>query len=715
MKNTNLINSFYRDYKKVHQMLEKIIINDNSRVSRIIDRIIIYIFITNNLMEESLKNELLNKVSTDGYKSILDVYNNSDKLLLTNKINQVTKLFKVEEFEENLKLPLEIINKIFSIFTKYEWNIEGKSKDKTITPDILGNVFEKYINQKEMGAYYTEVETIDYISFNTIIYSILDELNNKIPLLNLISGIDKKYEKINSIEDLILNNINMLEVLETFINTNNDIDNINILKEIVSRITIADIACGTGAFLVETIDLLIRINEKISFKIKELSGNYKFNRIDMLIHIIENNVYGVDIMEDAIVIAKFRLCLKVLIESIKSNQDIKKDIKFNLKVGNTLSGSITSLSKGIESSTLMKISRFNWDDEFPEVINSGGFNCIVGNPPYIEYKKIIKSYEIDNCETLRCGNTYAFMTERAINLLRTNGKIGFIVPISIVSTKRMSKLREVIECECSDIFYSNYGDRPDTLFTGVHQKVTILLAKKKKSNVSNIYSSRYYHWYKEEKSMIFKNIKYIKNPFEKLHTVFKVGEKIDIDIINKINKIDKPISSMFRERGIYFSYLSTRLTFWVKCFNNEKLSNEFKKYSFETNKESLVFTAIMNSSLYYYFWEVVSDEWHITNKELELFKFDYNLLEEDQVTELCELSLQLEKDLENKKVYIGSKQAEYEYRHKNSKIIIDQIDLVLKKYYGLSDDEYKFIVDYNLKYRMNDEYEKYINKINLTI
>lgn len=715
MKNTNLINSFYKDYKKIHDILSNHIINDDGRVSRIIDRIIVYIFILNNLLEESIREEFNNRVDEEGYSAILNLYLNSDKLSLNNNINQLTKLFKVDNFEKKINIPKDLISRVLKILNKYEWNIEEEINDRAITPDILGNVFEKYINQREMGAYYTEEDTINYINYNTIIYYILDRLSGDSSILQFINELHYEDENIKSIEDLIVNNYNLFDILVEFIDSRENIEDLNKLDKYLKDITIADISCGTGAFLVETIDLLIRINEKLNVKIKELSGKDSFSRLDTLISIIENNIYGVDIMDDAIVIAKFRLCLKVLVESIKSKSKIQNDIKFNLKVGNTLYGDIGLDKNEIEQLVAVTIDednfkyKFNWKEEFPEIIKRGGFDCIVGNPPYVEYSKMVKNYQIYNYETIKCGNTYAFMSERAINLLGKNGKVGLIVPISIVSTKRMTILRDLIERECSDIFYSNYGDRPDALFNGVHQKVTILLAKKQKNNISNIYSSRYIHWYKEERNKVFKNIRYIKNTFKNEDTIFKIGEEIDISIINKINSVETPISKLFNNDGLYSSYLSTRLTFWVKCFNNEKLSNEFKKYNFNTKEEALLFTAIMNSSLYYYFWEVVSDEWHITNKELELFKFNFNLMEKEYVNELCKLSLDLERDLENKKVYIGSKQTEYEYRHKNSKLIIDKIDLILKKYYRLTDKEYRFILDYNLKYRMNDEYENYIN------
>lgn len=721
MKNYKLINSFYKDYKKIHDLIDENIESECAKVTRIIDRTIIYIFIINNLIDSKLKEKLLKSIKEEGYKEILEFYENPYKYLINmNNVNQITCLFKVDEFEKNISIPNSAFNQVIKILNKYDWHIVSDNIDRQITPDILGNVFEKYINQKEMGAYYTEEDTINYINYNSILYWLLDRLINKVNLNNILKVIGEEGKGVTSIEELIKNNISLHKVIKSTILQIENIELLNYIRLQLDSIRIVDITCGTGAFLVKTIELLEELHECLNGQFKKVGCNKLRSKLESLVYIIENNIYGVDLMEDAIEIAKFRLYLKVIIESIESKENIDVNIKFNLKVGNTLYGNIRDEdNKGsveelvaITNDTDKNDNRFDWNIEFRSIINEGGFDCIVGNPPYIESSKITGKYSIDNFETLKCGNTYSFATEKAINLLKDNGIIGFIVPISIVSTKRMNNLRNLIKRECSYVFYSSFGDRPDTLFIGVHQKVTILIAKKEKVDCTNIFTSKYYHWYKEERDSLFNNVKFIENKYAVDECIYKVGELMDISIIDKIKNVNVPLSNLFDNSGEYYSYLSTRLTFWVKCFNAEKLSNEFKKYKFNSNEKSLLFTAIMNSSLYYYFWEVVSDEWHITNKELELFKFDYNSMNRELIVKLCNLSMQLELDLEENKKYIGSKQSDYEYRHKKSKAVIDQIDLILKDYYELTDDEYKYIIDYNLKYRMNDEYDSYLSSRN---
>lgn len=736
------IKSFYLSYKKAHELIENEIsyIDDNLyRASRLVDRIIVVLFINQEILY--IKNdifELINK-AYDGEllsQKISMFYENPSELLeyirvnsinsldnideIENKIKLITSLFPIDEYERNIFIKDDIIKNIINIFFKYNWRLDSLNTVETnlsVNPDILGSVFEKYINKRESGAYYTEIDTINYISNNSVLLTLYNKLNYKDEVLYYI----KRYiseKDIYKIEDLIIENLNLIELTKNIIDI---IDSEKIIRDFIDTLDtlkILDPTCGTGAFLVAVANMLEELYGKLYSRLSILTDCDIPTKGKIIVNLIQNNLYGVDIMEDAIDIAKFRLYLKVL-QDIKDDNDIQiTNIKLNLKSGNTLVGSIKNdeimdlIALTTDENIEFNTNSFNWNEEFYEVINSGGFDCIIGNPPYVEYSKIKKVYKIENYITEKCKNIYAYVIERSINLLKKDGVIGFIVPISIVSTPRMKPLRKFIEYNCNEIFYSNFGDRPGTLFNGVHQKLTILIAKKNRSENHNIYTSQYYHWYNDERNQLFNNLKYIKNEYREEDFYYKFGNKTQVSILNKINNVEKPINNMINDKGEFDVYWNDRMTFWMKCFKGEKKSNSFKKSLFNTIDEAWIFVAVMNSSLYYFFWEMISDVWHITKKELELFKFNSELLNESQKEELINLAKLLENDLEKNKEYIGSKQVDYEYKHKKSKIIIDKIDTILAEYYDLTDEEYKYIIDYNLKYRMNDELETYLNKRN---
>jgi methylase of polypeptide subunit release factors len=135
-------------------------------------------------------------------------------------------------------------------------------------------------------------------------------------------------------------------------------------------------------------------------------------------------------------------------------------------------------------------------------MTNGGFDVIVGNPPYIEdgnyhltdpsgtdmkIVKLSKNGKTNNIsvdlplfyESRSCGNTHAYFIERSLKLLNSKGKFGFIVPVSLISTQRMSSIRKVIQENSSNVKYYNFDDRPSKIFSGIeHCRSTIVITTK---------------------------------------------------------------------------------------------------------------------------------------------------------------------------------------------------------------------------------------------
>jgi len=143
--------------------------------------------------------------------------------------------------------------------------------------------------------------------------------------------------------------------------------------------------------------------------------------------------------------------------------------------------------------------------------------------------------------------------------------------------------------------------------------------------------------------------------------------------------------------------------YWVKSFTKPQKSNEYKSFNASSLLDKKVVVAVLNSTLYFWFWELLSDCWHITSRELDNFFFDFKNMRTDYQNQLAELCDTLMEDLENKKEFVGTKQTEYEYYHRLSKVIIDNIDIVLAKHYNFTDEELDFIINYNIKYRIGKD------------
>lgn len=129
---------------------------------------------------------------------------------------------------------------------------------------------------------------------------------------------------------------------------------------------------------------------------------------------------------------------------------------------------------------------FNWIAEFYDIIHgNGGFDVIIGNPPYVEYnrknkdtkKAISDIYRLVGYKTIKCGNLYAYVIERSCQISNNTDNIGFIVPLTLASNNNMLELRKLIT-DNGLSWFSHYEVRPAKLFEGAEQRLTIFLMRK---------------------------------------------------------------------------------------------------------------------------------------------------------------------------------------------------------------------------------------------
>lgn len=216
---------------------------------------------------------------------------------------------------KNMKYPISNEEKdipILNLLDSKEWTIDERSGEvDKLNPEILGYIFERSINQKDLGAVYTPEEITDYISKNTIYNYLFKILNNKYKL---------QLEYHGDIENNCLKKLNNIQL--------------NFLLEIIKKLRILDPAVGSGHFLVDGIKSLEEIYHFLYNK-----GIMGWSKYEIRQHIITENLFGVDILPGAIEICKLRMFL-ALAETFESKEDIHPlpNIEFNFRVGNSLIG-----------------------------------------------------------------------------------------------------------------------------------------------------------------------------------------------------------------------------------------------------------------------------------------------------------------------------------------------------------------------------------------
>lgn len=817
---------------------------------------------------------------------------------------------------KDINIPDKAFTRLFTFFDKYKWHLDDRpiASGDEINPEILGYIFEKYTNQKQMGAYYTKEDITEYIGKNTIIPYIFDEAKRQCKIAFDKDGsvwkllqddpdryifdavrcgvinrngkeiaesdlpdfvqqgmhdpkarmFEKRYNlgdaqffdnegnsltlptetwreyverrkrcldlrsklgkgDIQDINDLITYNLDIRQFAQDIIVNCEGPELLRAFWKSIKKVTVLDPTCGSGAFLFAALSILEPLYDacldRMQAFIEELdtSGKHhpeKFGdfrkvldrikqhpnrRYFILKSIIINNLYGVDIMEEATEICKLRLFLK-LAAQLESPDNIEPlpDIDFNIRAGNTLVGYATAKNvrkamtdaggsgqtRLVDEDELISYSRFvdkledvealvklfrqqqteldgeippdlkdklqvklkvvgdelnrylateygvsiskkrafkkwleshkpfHWFVEFYGIMSKGGFDVIIGNPPYVEYSKVKKEYEVINYSCLSCGNIYAIVIENSLDLCNDNGRFGMIVQNSIVSTDRMLPIIDHIQAKWN-LVVSNFDDRPAKLFTGMnHMKGSIVIAFQSKTCMQS--TSEFIRWPEVYRSNLFSvitNIGLKKATLLSKH-IPKIGNPIEINVLGKLSK-HNPLAKILK--GEHLVYCHRIASYFVKAvdyipyFWNEKdgqkKSDDYKIFKTSNSNNQKVLLCILNSSIFYYTWHVFEDGYHCGKSFIGNFPCNFSFTKVIQ-NKLVHFGKEVTKDyrcnsFRRETEYTKTGKVIYDELYpKKSKPIIDRIDQVLAQHYGFTDEELDFIINYDIKYRM---------------
>ena len=350
-------------------------------------------------------------------------------------------------------LPADILGQVYEQFL---------GKVITLTPGHRAKVDEKPEVKKAGGVYYTPTYIVDYIVKQTV---------GKL--------LDKKTPKQ------------------------------------AAKLTILDPACGSGSFLIGAYQFLLDwhlqwyINDGPEKHRKEIylgakgrgreslakknepsgkttlakdggppradqpgNGDWRLTSAERK-RILLNNIYGVDIDEQAVEVTKLSLLLKVLEGENRETLDrqlrlVEKhralpDLGSNIKCGNSLIGHDFYAGKQLDmfgEEERLRINTFEWKDEFPAIMKSGGFDAVIGNPPYVRSINLKKSNptlwqayrERYETSASREWDIYLLFVEKGLGLLGPSGRLGFILPNKFVNSEVGENLREII-CRGSHLEY----------------------------------------------------------------------------------------------------------------------------------------------------------------------------------------------------------------------------------------------------------------------
>ena len=596
-------------------------------------------------------------------------------------------------------------------------------------------------------------------------------------------------------------------------------------------ISVLDPTCGSGAFLFAALNVLEplytaclegmrgflddaerserkrspehlgdfrRILEQVNKHSSEEQGDeHRNQRYFILKSIVLNNLYGVDIMEEAVEICKLRLFLK-LVAQLESYDQIEPlpDIDFNVRAGNTLVG-FTSLDAVQQAMTIMpngqhrqvfpedqaaldrineeaeiasaafnqfrwqqtiysddshittghkaglrdrlhsladELDRhlareygvepsksaaydawrtshqpFHWFVEFYGIMSKGGFDVVIGNPPYLEFREV--DYKMHGFACLDTGAIHALCIERSVALIDKLGCMSMIVPLALPSTQRMKAVQDLLEVGTRNVWYANFAWRPAKLFDTVNRALTIFTVTPSARPQS--YSTNYQKWTSDCREYLFDLMGFAWVPRNRpSFWVPKIGTALEHSVLEKLTSVTTSVTNLMGKSEHRIFYRTTGGLYW-KVFTdfapafrvNGQRGSSSRETSFSVSHPEQVqpLIASLSSDIFWWWYTITSNLRDLNPADVRRFPIPKSALANPEMSRLGKLYLE---DITQNSTMLVRQQKQtgktetQSFEINKSKPIIDQIDRVLAEHYDFSEEELDFIINYDIKYRM---------------
>ena len=817
-------------------------------------------------------------------------------------------LFDVHELERDhtdIDIPDKAFKRIFDFFDAYQWHLDDRPlrDDNEINPDVLGYIFEKYVNQKQMGAYYTKEDITGYISRNTVVPRLFDQARRDCAIafkpgggvwrllaedpdryfypsvrhgitfdMSTASDLDaprtlpkeiaaglenvakrdkwnnaatpeyglptetwrehvarrQRYEEVraklaagevSSINDLVTYNLDIERFAQDAISTSEGPELVRAFWKAIGNVTILDPTVGSGAFLFAALNILEPLYnaclDAMRSMVEDLQHSRRRHRPErlsdfrkviaqveehpseryfVLKSIVIDNLYGVDIMEEAVEICKLRLFLKLVAQLERYDQiEPLPDVDFNVRPGNTLVGftSMAEIEKRLGGDCIargslpdiqeraevadrafrqfrsMQTERhldaaafsdakatlrhrldalrerldayladdygvpvrrkgeygkwqrshqpFHWLVEFYGIIERGGFDVVIGNPPYLEAREVPYRASFETAT----ATVHSMCVERSLQLGNT-ANMSMIVPLSLVSTQRMAPLQQVLE-DGRNCWYSNFAWRPGKLFDTVNRALSIFVTTGA-PGLGKTFSTAYLKWNSASRKHLMPTVTYAETPRDRTSFwVPKFGGNLEASILAKIQAIEHTARDLLfvRMRGkdklkhntIY--YRTTGGLYW-KVFTDFApmfsvggiLGTSTRETTFLLSKRKHVrpVIATLSSSLFWWWYTVASNLRDLNPADWQQFPMPQRAVDDRRI---ALLGSKYVRDLKRHSEMLVREQKTtgrtetQSFKVSKSKHIIDEIDAALAPHYGFTAEELDFIINYDIKYRLS--------------
>lgn len=356
-----------------------------------------------------------------------------------------------------------------------------------------------------------------------------------------------------------------------------------------------------------------------------------------------------------------------------------------------VNGVSTSLDEWVTSH-----SPFHWFIEFPEVFDSGGFDVVIGNPPYVSRRKV-KDYAFRGFETDSTPDIYAPCTERSAQITRSDGRMTLIVPISAQFGSEFSSLRSLLEKRFADLWVSTFSRNPAALFSaGLGVRSTIIIGSGDGAGGNRLRVTKTHRWVDAYRPALFETLRYVSA--EPVRSRVGWARLVDDQVGELFSRLLSRgnLSQLTRRIGTGSIGFKTTALYWLSIFAEDPPSYELDfsptpqtkigRLRFDSEREALLALAITASKLTFVWWYSTGDDFDVTADGLKSTPIDVSGLSDDAKEQLIRHAERLIEDSSNHVLftkYAGKWMGNYVVSEMRD--ITDDIDVILARELGYED------------------------------
>ena len=667
-------------------------------------------------------------------------------------------LFERDYLDElAVRFPAEYFDSLLTMLSQYNFTIDENDPNDAevgVDPEMLGRIFENLLeDNKDKGAFYTPKEIVQYMCRESLIAYLQTDQNEEDKetirkfvtthdaelLGDLKSDIEQKLLDVKICDPAIGSGAFPMGLLrELFFCRSaiepNIIENAANIKRYIIQNNIYGVDIERGAVDIARLRfwLALIVDEKtpealpnLDFKI--MQGNSlleQYNGVDLstITEKKDGANQSITIFEN--ILDFYRKNLRDKLAEYYSCPEHTKKVQLRKDIADIVKQELTEqgIHVDFKDRDLSANSQFFlWHTWFHDVFSrpsKEGFDIVIGNPPYgakidNNQKTIIKrNYTVANTSNGIKGSTDTFCVfiEKGFNLLRKDGALTYIIPMSFTSSDAMGQVYRLLFGNCDTLKVSSFSNRPKQIFEDAGLRVSIISFAKTETPMKHLLTTKMMRRRKDEPmKQLMDNLQFVESlPYVLTARLPKVGSNNETQVLNKILELPHRVKDFFANDGKSLYYRAAGGRYFNVVTDYSTFTSAEKQLNLRYHRQ---IGLCLSSTLFWFYQQVYTDGLNLKQSEIKNFPLpNFDKMPKEILSVFNKLYSRYLEDIETKaNRRIASGDSSYnvdsfkEYKIVRSKAIIDEIDDYICPLYGLTQEETDFIKNYELEFRLAGE------------